>query len=105
VTSSCQNLYPEVNGYVQLSNGLTVRYGFLLTQTSHFDNGSSCVISTGFIDEIDSSRGMPVATVDRNMPIDWGQSFSRYLTWRQPYWKISTGTTLSLPDLVGLIEK
>jgi hypothetical protein len=105
VTSSCQNLYPETNGYVQLSNGLTVRYGFLMTETSHFDNGSSCVISIGLIDEIDSSRGMPVATADRSMSIDWGQSFSRYLTWRQPYWKISTGTTLSLPDLVGLIEK
>jgi hypothetical protein len=105
VNSSCLNLYPEVDGAAQLSNGLTVRYGFIATETRHFDNASSCLISVGVIDEIDSSRGLPVATIDHDMPINWGDSFSRYLTWRQPYWKISTGTTLSVSDLVRLIEK
>ena len=105
VTSSCLNLGPEINGAVQLGDGLIVRYGFFSTTTNDFDNGSSCVISIGLIDEIDSSRGQPVATADRSRPIDWNASFSRYLTWRQPYWKISTGTTLSLSDLVRMIEK
>ncbi len=105
VTSSCRDLYPETSGYIHLSDGLTVRYGYLQNETSHFDNGSSCLIAIGFINEIDSSRGLPVVTADHTMPIDWGESFSRYLVWRQPYWKLSTGTTLSLSDMVGLIEK
>jgi len=105
VASSCRNLYSETNGHVQLSDGLTLRYGFLVAKTMHFDNGSSCLVSTGVIDEIDSSRGLPVATTDRSTTIDWGESFSRYLTWHQPYWRISTGMTLSLSDMVGLIEK
>jgi hypothetical protein len=105
VRSSCRNLLSETSGSVLLSNGLTVRYSFIVTETSHFDNGSSCVSSVGFIDEIDSSRGLPVATVDHGTSFDWTESFSRYLVWRQPYWKISTGTTLSLPDLVDLIEQ
>jgi hypothetical protein len=105
VRSSCLNLDPEVNGATRLSDGLTVRYGFLLTDKNQFSNGSSCVVSVGVIDEIDSSRGLPVATLDRDATIDWGDSFSRYLDWRQPYWKISTGTTLSVSDLVRLIEQ
>jgi hypothetical protein len=105
VRSSCMNLYPESNGSVQLSDGLTIRYGFFGAQKNRFDNGSSCLISIGLIDEIDSSRGLPVARADPTTPIEWSESFSHYLTWRQPFWKISTGTTLSLSDLVGLIEK
>jgi hypothetical protein len=105
VMSSCRNRFAESNGAVQLSNGLTVRYAFLAFEKSRFDNGSSCVVSVGSIDEIDAGRGLPVATVDLTMPIDWNESFSRYLVWRQPYWKISTGSTLSLSDLLGLIEK
>jgi hypothetical protein len=105
VTSSCGNRPPESNGSVRLSDGLTVHYGFLATERSRFDNGSSCVISIGVIDEIDAVRGLPVATVDRTAPIDWSDSFSRYLVWREPYWKISTGSTLSLSDLLGLIER
>jgi hypothetical protein len=105
VRSSCLNISPEINGAAQLSNGLTVRYGFVATETRYFDNASSCLISVGVIDEIDSSRGMPVASVDRKTAIDWSDSFSRYLIWRQPYWKVSTGTTLSVSDLVRLIEQ
>jgi hypothetical protein len=105
VTSSCKNVNSETNGSVQLSNGLTVRYGFFLTQTKVFENGSSCVISTGLVDEIDSSRGLPVATANLNAPIEWDQSFSHYLAWHQPFLKLSTGTTLSLSDMVTLIEK
>jgi hypothetical protein len=105
VTSSCRNLGPETTGSVRLSDGLTVRYSLLIEKTTHFENGSSCVVSVGFIDEVDSSRGLPVVTADRAIPIDWTVSFSQYLAWRQPFWKISTGTTLSLSDLVGLIEK
>jgi hypothetical protein len=105
VTSSCRNLYSETNGHVQLSDGLTLNYGFLAAKTMYFENGSSCLVSYGVVDEIDSSRGLPVATADRRRAIDWGKSFSHYLTWHQPYWRISTGTTLSLSDMVGLIEK
>jgi hypothetical protein len=105
VTSSCRNLYSETNGDARLSDGLTLHYGFLAAKTMYFENGSSCLVSYGVIDEIDSSRGLPVATADRSRAIDWGESFSRYLAWHQPYWRISTGTTLSLSDMVGLIEK
>jgi hypothetical protein len=105
VTSSCLNLYPEANGAVQLDNGLTVRYGFFQTKTTDFNNGSSCLASIGVVDEIDSSRGMPIAIADSSRAIDWSQSFSRYLTWHQPYWELSTGATLSLSDLLRLIEK
>jgi hypothetical protein len=46
-----------------------------------------------------------IAATDPNLPIEWDQSFSHYLVWRQPYWKLSRGTTLSIPELVDLIEK
>jgi hypothetical protein len=105
VTSGCRNLHSETSGFVQLSNGMTVHYGYLLNSTRYFDNGSSCLVSTGLIDEVDSSRGSPIAIADSGTAIDWSASFSRYLVWRQPYWKIATGTTLSVPDLVELIEK
>ena len=105
VVSGCGNLYPETNGSVLTSNGLTVRYGFFTSQTQHFGDGSSCAVSIGFIDEVDSSRGMPIVTVDRHAVTNWDESFSHYLVWRQPYWTLSTGTTLSLPDMVGLIER
>jgi hypothetical protein len=105
VTSGCRNLYSETTGHVQLSDGLALHYGFLAVRTIYFENGSYCRVSYGIVDEIDSSRGLPVATADRGRAIDWGESFSRYLTWHQPYWRISTGTTLSLSDMVGLIEK
>ena len=104
VTSSCLNLYPEANGSVQLSDGLIARYGAFMTRTTYFENGTSCIVSVGLVDEIDSSRGLPVATASSSQPIDWGDSFSRYLVWHQPYWTISTGTKLSLPDMVDLIE-
>jgi hypothetical protein len=105
VTSSCRNLPSETTGAVQLSIGLTVRYSFFTSRTIRFNNGSSCATSIGLISEIDTARGLPVAVADHTRRIDWGESFSRYLTWRQPYWRISTGTTLSLSDLVGLIER
>ena len=105
VTSRCRNLYSETNGHVQLVDGLTIRYGFVATEMTHFENGLLCVVSVGVIDEVDSSRGLPIATVDLSLPINWSESFSRYLVWHQPYRKLSTDTNLSLPDLVDLIEK
>jgi hypothetical protein len=105
VTSSCRDLPEETTGYVQTANGLILRYGVFTHGTSHFANGSACVVSVGFIDEVDSSGGLPIAAVDRGQSISWDGSFSRYLPWRQPFWRIATGTTLSLPDLVDLIEK
>ena len=105
VTSSCRDRYSETNGWTQLSDGLKARYSFLTTDVAHFDNGSSCVVSVGIVDEIDSSRGLPIATADPQQPINFEKSFSRYLVWRQPYWTISTGTTLSVPDLVDQIER
>jgi hypothetical protein len=105
VTSSCRDLPGETSGYVQAANGLILRYRFFAHRTGDFENGSSCAVSVGFIDEVDSSGGLPIAAVDRGKPIDWNRSFSHYLLWRQPFWQIVTGTTLSLPDLVDLIEK
>ena len=104
VTSSCLRLPSEVSGAARLSNGLTVRYDLLTEQTTRFDNGSYCTASVGFIDGVNSSRGLPIAAAIPGTQIDWGTSFSHYLVWRQPFWKISTGATLSLSDLVGMIE-
>jgi hypothetical protein len=105
VTSGCQDLPEETRGYVRAADGLTIRYGFFRRRTSEFENGSSCAVSVGFVDEVDSSGGLPMAAVVRGKRIDWDGSFSRYLLWRQPFWQIATGTTLSFPDLVDLIEK
>jgi hypothetical protein len=105
VTSGCRNILSETTGSVQLGDGLTVRYGFIAMKTIRFENGTSCVASVGFIDEVDSSRDLLIAATDPNLPIEWDQSFSHYLVWRQPYWKLSRGTTLSIPELVDLIEK
>ena len=105
LTSGCGDLYPETTGAVQLPYGLIVRYGFLMSISAQFGNGSSCLTSIGFIDEVDSSRGLAISTADRNQPFDWTGSFSRYLVWSQPFWRLSTGTTLSQSDMVGLIER
>ena len=104
VTSSCLDRYPEVTGSVKLSNGLVARYSAFMNETTYFENGTSCRVSVGLVDEIDSSRGLPIATASGSQSIDWRDSFSRYLVWHQPYWTISTGTKLSLPDMVDLIE-
>ena len=104
VTSSCLNLYPEASGSVQLNDGLVAQYSAFATKTTYFANGTSCLVSVGLVDEIDSSRGLPVATASSRRAIDWGYSFSRDLVWHQPFRTISTGTKLSLPDIVDLIE-
>ncbi len=105
VTSSCLAISSETTGTAQLQDGLRVRYAFLLRARKTFENGSSCEIDTGLINEVDSSGGLPIAKVVPGQTIDWQESFSRYLVWSQPFWELSTGTTLSRSDLLGLIER
>jgi hypothetical protein len=104
VTSSCRQGYAETNGLVRLSDGLLVRYSYQYSLDHRFENGSSCRMGVGSIDEVDSSRGLPIVTVKPPGERDSGRSPSALLVWNTPFAEISRNNTWSLPDLVELIE-
>jgi len=104
VTSSCRDLDSETNGSVRLADGLVVRYRALYSVTRMFDNAASCRQSVGFVSEVDSSRGLPIVTVDPPARTSGPQSVSAGLVWNTPFAQISKDNLLSLSDLVTLIE-
>jgi hypothetical protein len=104
VTSSCHDLDSETNGSVRLADGLLVRYRTLYGFTRRFDNGASCRQSVGFVSEVDSSRGLPIVTLNAPAGTSGQQTVSADLVWNTPFSQISRDNLLSLPDLVTLIE-
>lgn len=105
VMSSCLNLYSETNGAVSLADGLIVRYRYLSSTEHTFNDGASCQMSTGYISEVDSARGLPIVTSLPPEEIDWPQNFSSALVWNAPFSQISTSNSYSVADLIALVGK
>jgi hypothetical protein len=104
VTSSCRDLDSETNGSVRLADGLLVRYRALYGFKRMFENGASCRQSVGFVSEVDSSRGLPIVTINPPARTSGQPAVSADLVWNTPFSQISRDNLLSLSDLVTLIE-
>lgn len=103
--SSCLNLPSETNGAVRLASGLVLRYRSFATETHRFPNGSSCLRSTGYVSEVDSSRGMTVVAAPGPESINWQENFARFLVWGKPFAQISRDNSYSVGALIALIGR
>jgi len=103
--SSCLNLPSETNNSVRLSSGLLVRYRTYANEEHHFPNDSSCLRSTGFVSEVDSSRGMPIAVAADPREIDWQSNFARSLAWGKPFAQISRSDAYSVDELIAIVRR
>lgn len=103
--SSCLNLASETNGAVRLPSGMLLRYRSYTSERHYFPNGSSCLRSTGFVSEVDSGRGMPIAVATNPADIDWQTNFARSLVWGRPFVQISQGDAYSVDELIALVSR
>jgi hypothetical protein len=103
--SSCLDLASETNGAVQLGSGLVIRYRSFATETHRFPNGSSCLRRTGYVSEVDSSRGMAIVAAPKPEAINWQQNFARSLGWGTPFGQISRDNSYSVTALIGAIGR
>lgn len=103
VRSSCLNLATETAGAIPLPSGLVLRYSYLSTAPHLFPDGSSCLLSTGYVSEVDSSRGVPILTSLPPDRIDWDRNFAYALVWNRPFAQISQDGAYSVSDLIALV--
>lgn len=103
--SSCLDLPSETNGAVQLASGLVIRYRSFATETHRFPNGSSCLRTTGYVSEVDSSRGIAIVAAPKPETIDWQQNFARSLAWGRPFAQISRDDSYSVSALIALLGR
>lgn len=103
--SSCLNLPSETNGAVRLTSGLVLRYRSYASAVHHFPNGSQCLRSTGFVSEVDSSRGIPIVTTPEAQAIDWQVNFAGSLAWGSPFAEISRDKGLSVGALMAIVRR
>jgi hypothetical protein len=103
--SSCLDLPSETNGAVRLASGLVIRYRSFATETHRFPNGSSCLRSTGYVSEVDSSRGMTIVAAPEPRAIDWERNFARSLVWGRPFAQISRDNSYSVSALIAVIGR
>ena len=101
--SSCLNLPTETAGVLVLPSGLVLRYSYLSSAPHVFPDGSSCVQSTGYVSEVDSSRGVPILTSIPPNGIDWERNFAYALVWNRPFAQISQDGAYSVSDLIALV--
>jgi len=103
VRSSCLNLATETAGALTLPSGLVLRYSYLSTAPHVFPDGSSCLRSTGYVSEVDSSRGVPILTSLPPNRINWDRNFAYALVWNRPFAQISQDGAYSVSDLIALV--
>lgn len=103
IRSSCLNLPTETAGALSLPSGLVVRYSYLSSAPHLFPDGASCVQSTGYVSEVDSSRGVPILTSIPPNRIDWERNFAYALVWNRPFAQISQDGAYSVSDLIALV--
>jgi hypothetical protein len=103
--SSCLDLPEETNGAVTLPDGLLLRYRTLSTAWQRFPDGSGCREATGYVNEIDSPGGIPIATAAAPGRIDWSGNFALALGWNPPFRQIAQDENLGLPALMALANR
>ena len=103
--SSCLNLPSETNGAVRLPSGLLLSYHSYTSAVHQFPNGSHCLRSTGFVSEVDSSRGIPIVTARAAQEINWQVNFAGNLAWSSPFAEISRDRSLSVGALMAIVQR